>query len=217
MKKNKKVIIGILIVLIIVIGVVVAYKVIENSVTNRVDLDFKVDNISSNTVDTENHEKDAKQLLLDIMNNKKSFIDQDNNETLLKNFEIVETQKAEVQKYAFVDFDKDGTQELVIYTTSDYGAYVILHYEEGNVYGYMIEIRSLENLKGDGSFTGSNGASSTEYLRMTFNKNNYDINTEAIYDITNKIYKINNNQVSLEEIKEYVKEWNQKEDVKWNN
>ena len=56
MNKNRKVIIGILIVLIIVIGLVVAYKVIENNVINRADFDFKVDNISSNPVTTENHE-----------------------------------------------------------------------------------------------------------------------------------------------------------------
>lgn len=57
MNKNKKVIIGILIVLIIVIGVVVAYKVIEKSVTNRADFNFTVENISSNPVDTVNHEQ----------------------------------------------------------------------------------------------------------------------------------------------------------------
>lgn len=57
-KMNKKVIIGILIaVLLIVIGLVVAYKVIENGVTNRADFDFKVDNISSAPVETENNEK----------------------------------------------------------------------------------------------------------------------------------------------------------------
>lgn len=151
------------------------------------------------------------------MNNKQTFIDKDNNETLLKNFKIIGEQTAKMEKYTFVDFDKDDIEELVIYTTSDYGAYVILHYEEEKVYGYMLEIRSLENLKADGSFTGSNGANSTEYLRMTFDKNDYSINTEAIYDRTNKIYKINMNEVSLEEITKYTKEWNKKEEVKWND
>lgn len=38
MKKNKKIIIGIIIIaIIIVIGIVVAYKLIENRVTNRED------------------------------------------------------------------------------------------------------------------------------------------------------------------------------------
>lgn len=58
MSKNKKIIIGILIaILVVVIGVVVVYKLIENSVTNREDFNFKVDNISSNPVNTVNHEQ----------------------------------------------------------------------------------------------------------------------------------------------------------------
>ena len=58
MKKNKKAIIGILVVLIIVIGVVVAYKVIEKSVTNRENFNFKVENISASPVYTISNEKD---------------------------------------------------------------------------------------------------------------------------------------------------------------
>lgn len=58
MSKNKKIIIGILIaILVVVIGGVVVYKLIENSVTNREDFNFKVDNISSNPVNTVNHEQ----------------------------------------------------------------------------------------------------------------------------------------------------------------
>ena len=149
------------------------------------------------------------------MNNKQKFIDEDNNEVYFKDFKIVENQTAKVDKYAFVDMDKDGTEELVIYTTSDYGAYVILHYENSKVYGYMVGVRSLENLKTDGSFIGSSGANSNEYLRMTFNKNSYNLETEAVYDGTNKDYKINNANVSEKEIKEYVENWNKKENVSW--
>ena len=43
MNKNKKIIIGILIALIIVVGIEVAYKIIENSVTNRAEFNFKVE------------------------------------------------------------------------------------------------------------------------------------------------------------------------------
>lgn len=57
MNKNKKIIIGILIVLIIIIGIVIAYKIIEKSVTNRENFDFTVENIASNPVDTVNHEQ----------------------------------------------------------------------------------------------------------------------------------------------------------------
>ena len=57
MNKSKKIIIGILIVLIIV----VAYKIIEKSVTNRADFNFAVENISSSPVNTiDNGQNDTK-------------------------------------------------------------------------------------------------------------------------------------------------------------
>lgn len=59
MNRNKKIIVGVIIVLlIIVIGIIVAYKLIENSVTNREDFKFNVENISSNPVDTEKTENE---------------------------------------------------------------------------------------------------------------------------------------------------------------
>ena len=61
MNKSKKIIIGILIVLIIVVGIVVAYKIIEKSVTNRADFNFTVENISSSPVNTiDNGQNDTK-------------------------------------------------------------------------------------------------------------------------------------------------------------
>lgn len=58
MNKNKKIAIGIfIIVLMIMSGIVVAYKFIENRVTNREDLKVHVENMHSNPVDTANSEK----------------------------------------------------------------------------------------------------------------------------------------------------------------
>lgn len=58
MNKNKKIAIGIfIIVLMIMSGIVVAYKFIENRVTNREDLKVHVENIHSTPVDTANSEK----------------------------------------------------------------------------------------------------------------------------------------------------------------
>ena len=68
MNKNKKIIIGILIVLIIVIGIVVAYKIIENSVINRTDFNFKVENISSTPVETVDNQKNEKNYYKEIDN-----------------------------------------------------------------------------------------------------------------------------------------------------
>ena len=211
MKKISK----ILIVLIIlnIAGVVAGFFIWKNGESEK----NNTNNITNTTTDTTSNSSktDTNQLLLDVMNNEEKFINKDNKEVYLKDFKIVEEQTAKVDKYAFVDMDKDGIEELVIYTTSDYGAYVILHYENSKVYGYMVGVRSLENLKTDGSFIGSSGANSNEYLRMTFNKNSYNLETEAVYDGTNKDYKINNANVSEKEIKEYVENWNKKENVNW--
>ena len=62
MNKSKKIIIGILIVLIIVVGIVVAYKIIENSVINRADFNFTVENISSSPVNTIDHGQNDTEL-----------------------------------------------------------------------------------------------------------------------------------------------------------
>lgn len=211
MKKISKILI--VLIILIIAGVVAGFFIWKNGESEK----NNTNNITNTTTDTTSNSSktDTNQLLLDVMNNEEKFINKDNKEVYLKDFKIVEEQTAKVDKYAFVDMDKDGIEELVIYTTSDYGAYVILHYENSKVYGYMVGVRSLENLKTDGSFIGSSGANSNEYLRMTFNKNSYNLETEAVYDGTNKDYKINNANVSEKEIKEYVENWNKKENVSW--
>lgn len=211
MKKISKILI--VLIILIIAGVVAGFFIWKNGESEK----NNTNNITNTTTDTTSNSSktDTNQLLLDVMNNEEKFINKDNKEVYLKDFKIVEEQTAKVDKYAFVDMDKDGIEELVIYTTSDYGAYVILHYENSKVYGYMVGVRSLENLKTDGSFMGSSGANSNEYSRMTFNKNSYSIKTEAVYDGTDKIYKINNEKVSEKEIKEYVENWNKKENVSW--
>ena len=202
MSKGSKIFLILVIIIVIVGAGFFIWKNEENKTEGN-----NITNTTTNSNTTQNTSTDTKQLLLNVMNNKQKFIDEDNNEVYFKDFKIVENQTAKVDKYAFVDMDKDGTEELVIYTTSDYGAYVILHYENNKVYGYMIGVRSLENLKTDGSFMGSSGANSNEY--------SYSIKTEAVYDGTDKIYKINNEKVSEKEIKEYVENWNKKENVSW--
>ena len=63
MKKNKKIILGMLtILLIIIIGIVVAYKLIENDVTNREKFKINVENISSTPVNTVNNEKNKENI-----------------------------------------------------------------------------------------------------------------------------------------------------------
>lgn len=61
MNKNKKLIIGILIATLIIIGVFVAYKLIEKSVIDRENFRLEVENINYNPVETVNQGKNEKK------------------------------------------------------------------------------------------------------------------------------------------------------------
>ena len=94
--------------------------------------------------------------LLKALNNETKVIDENNNELLLSEYKLPSDENIEIEKRTFVDLDSDGNNELVALTKSNYGAYIILRHENNMVYVYTINIRSLNNLKEDGTFIGNN-------------------------------------------------------------
>ena len=115
MNKNKKIIIGILIILIIVIGIVVAYKVIENSVTNRADFNFTVENISSSPVETVDNQKDGKNYYKEI-DNIKLELNIPNN----WNYEeIPQNEENDFYKYALKLYKNNENQYAMLYFYND--------------------------------------------------------------------------------------------------
>ena len=111
MNRNKKIIIGILIILIIVIGIVVAYKVIENSVTNRADFNFTVENISSSPVETVDNQKDGKNYYKEI-DNIKLELNIPNN----WNYEeIPQNEENDFYKYALKLYKNNENQYAMLY------------------------------------------------------------------------------------------------------
>lgn len=94
------------------------------------------------------------------------------------------------------------------------GSYLVLHYEDGIVYGYEIVYRGLEQLRVDGKYWGSNGASSGALCKMTFSKN---VRKETILAETDAgVYKIDKKNVTETEFKKYMQdEFYSKEEVKF--
>lgn len=75
MSKNKKILVGILIVtLIIVIGAASAYILIEKYVTNRANFNFKTENISSSPVDTKTNENNEHSFFGKVIESNSSYI-----------------------------------------------------------------------------------------------------------------------------------------------
>ena len=115
MNRNKKIIIGILIILIIVIGIVVAYKVIENSVTNRADFNFTVENISSNPVETVDNQKDEKNYYKEIDNIKLEL----NIPNKWNYEEIPQNEENDFYKYALKLYKNNENQYAMLYFYND--------------------------------------------------------------------------------------------------
>lgn len=134
MSKKEKMISGILIiVLIIVIGIVIVYNLIEKSVTNREDFKFKVENNNSVPVETINHEQNEKTFFGKVIESDASYIIVEPNEDeeerkSAENFEIlfydkqlqsdVKEQKIidknETDKYDYDVYIYDGSVNIII-------------------------------------------------------------------------------------------------------
>ena len=169
------------------------------------------ENIPKENVDknyTEEH-------LLKALNNETKVIDENNNELLLSEYKLPSDENIVIEKTTFVDLDSDGNNELVALTKSNYGAYIILRHENNMVYVYTISIRSLNNLKEDGTFIGNNGSQSYAYMKLSFNKNLYEIKTLAEVNKTENVYKINEKDVSEQTFLDYENEFNNKKDCEW--
>ena len=115
MNRNKKIIIGILIILIIVIGIVFAYKVIENSVTNRADFNFTVENISSSPVETVDNQKDGKKYYKEIDNIKLEL----NIPNSWNYEETIQNEENDFYKYALKLYKNNENQYAMLYLYND--------------------------------------------------------------------------------------------------
>ena len=153
--------------------------------------------------------------LLKALNNETKVIDENNNELLLNEYKLPSDENIVIEKTTFVDLDSDGNNELVALTKSNYGAYIILRHENNMVYVYTISIRSLNNLKEDGTFIGNNGSQSYAYMKLSFNKNSYESKILAEVNKNENIYKINEKDVSEQTFLDYENEFNNKKDCEW--
>lgn len=112
MDKNKKIIVGILIMLLIIgVGLVIAYKLVENSDTNRANFNFTVQNMSSNpvaTVNNEKHEQNYSKVIDDV----KLELNIPNE---WKYEEMPKNEENDFYKYALKLYKSDESQYAILY------------------------------------------------------------------------------------------------------
>ena len=128
-------------------------------------------------------------------------------------------------KFAIIDIDGDGENEVVLglqingISDSDF---VILHYQNGEIYGYTLVYRAFMNLKTDGTFIFSSGSADWGIGRISFSEAGYSINEQAYcqsgHDSNNELtvqYFVNDASCSEDEFNDAVNSQEQKANVEW--
>ena len=163
---------------------------------------------------------ETEKMLLDVMNSKAEFTAENGERTLLRNYEIpniLGTLAEGADAYTFVDLDQDGSKELAVRCTTDYGLYIILRYNaaDATVYGYSMVIRAFIEVKTDGRFLGSEGAAFNYISRAEFDGTKMVVIDLAYKNDLDGIYEIEGKAVAKEEMDAYWSAWEQVENCVW--
>ena len=158
---------------------------------------------------------DKTDLLLDVLNNKKTFINESGEEVYFQDHKAYGGMDVIPEKYTFIDLDRDGKQELVVYITPDIGGYTVFHIYNDKVYGFDFGERQMVDLKTDGSFSQSEGAAYRSYVTLNFEKEKYQIVEQVYANDIEKIYRVNGTLVTGENAKKYIDEFNNKPSASW--
>ena len=76
--------------------------------------------------------------------------------------------------FALIDMGDDGMPKVVLELTSGFdGAFEILHYEDGKVYGFNRPYRGFLGLTSDGIYEGSSGAADSGFYTASIKKDVY--------------------------------------------
>ena len=120
------------------------------------------------------------------------------------------------EQYAFVDMDNDNIDELVIFD-SMMNYYLVLHYENEKVNGYRIDVRSLIDLRTDGSFMTSSGAGINSISNMCFDGSECKVIDKALANDYDQEYFIDGKKTDQKTSKKYFDDWNENTTkISWN-
>jgi len=155
------------------------------------------------------------EMILEILSNERTFINESGETVYYKNHKPFNSIDAIPEKYALIDFDNDGKDELIVHVTSNIGVYTIFHIYNKKVYAFDFWERELIDLKSDGTFVQSSGAGLNHYVTLCFEKDKYNIVEQAYADDTNKQYRMNGVSSTIEIVNKYIDDFYNKPDVSW--
>ena len=168
---------------------------------------------------TDNQNDEAREALQRVLENEQTFTAQTTEYTLEKyHFQINDNAYYVFvpEQYAFVDMDNDNIDELVI-LDSMMNYYLVLHYENEKVNGYRIDVRSLIDLRTDGSFMTSSAAGINSIGNMCFDGSECKVINKALANDYDQEYFIDGKKTDQKTSKKYFDDWNENTTkISWN-
>ncbi len=155
------------------------------------------------------------EMLLGVLNNERTFINESGESVYFKNHKPFDLIDAVPEKYALVDFDGDGKEELIAHITPNVGAYTVFHIYNNKVYGFDFWERELIGLKADGRFVQSGGAGINRFVALRFEKDKYTIIEQAYQDDVANEFRLNGENTTVETVTDFMDEFYNKPDVRW--
>ncbi len=171
--------------------------------------------VGCNNIEKQNDE--AKEVLQRVLEKEQSFtykclvFDKVTEESLEKFSFPTETNAINAfvpQGYAYVDFDSDGIEELLI-VDATLRFFLILRYDNENVNGYILENISLQEIKTDGSFLTVRYNGYTAVSRVSFDGLDCAVTNLAYKDDSANTYQLNQKSATRDEVEKYFDDWNE--------
>ncbi len=162
----------------------------------------------TNPVATDTHDR-----LLGVLNNEEPFVDVTGSEVYFKDYLCDGSARipTDPQKYAFVDFDGDGADELVVRATSNNYTHLVFRIHRDKVYGTEIAYE-WKSFKQDGTFRSADGI---YYLDMQFDEGIGGVVQAAIKWDAVESYRIGGEEVTSQQAAEYAAAYEKKPDAVW--
>lgn len=170
----------------------------------------------------------AAEAYKDVLLNKLEYISTDDQKkkVLLKDFltnEAIYATAFKVTHFTVVDMDGDRMPEVVLELSPGENPefYEVLHYMDGEVYGYIQVYRGMENLKTDGSFRWASSAFRFGYGKLRFGPDAYECVNLGYMDSNPNDkaaaadFIIGDKPVTEEAYQQFVKEQDAKKDAVW--
>lgn len=151
--------------------------------------------------------------------------DDGKNMSLMQLLEASTSDPIQISQFTVVDLDGDGTQEVILWmATSETSCdgFEVLHNSHGDVYGYALTYRMLQELKVDGTFYVSGGAYDYGYGIMKFDESTWTVDRltscESSFDVEGtetQTYYVKGEISTEEDFDTSVEQQILKADVSW--